>query len=124
MIGRPFPIRVALVGLVPVVFHIQGCKDLGSVETVKVSLTNSQAYQYPTVGGDEEGARISIQPRHYSISEIRRDAGTKWVATFVYQSTAGFVGSDDAEIETLTGSDGASPPRSVKRVVLHFDIHN
>ena len=124
MTGMRFAIRVSLVGLLPVVFHIQGCRDARSVETVRVSLANAQAYQYPTVGGDEEGARISVQPNHSIISEIRRNAETNWVATFVYQPTAGFVGSDYAEIEIVTGSDGTSPPRNVKRVVFHFDIHN
>jgi hypothetical protein len=124
MTGMRFAIRVTLVGLLPVVFQTQGCKDPSAVETIQVSLTNSQPYQYPTVSGDEDGARISIQPKHFIISEIRRNAETNWVATFVYQPTAGFVGSDYAEIEIVTGSDGASPPRNVKRVVFHFDIHN
>ena len=124
MKGVRFLSRVALVGLLPVVFHIQGCKEPGSVATVSVSLTNAQAYQYPTVSGDEESARISIQPKHYIISEIRRNAETNYVATFVYQPTAGFVGSDYAELEIMTGSDGSSPPRNVKRVVFHFDVHN
>jgi len=124
MKGIRFLIRVGLVGLLPVAFHIQGCKEPGSVDTVNISLTNAQAYQYPTVSGDEESARISIQPKHYIISEIRRNAETNYVATFVYQPTAGFVGSDYAELEIMTGSDGASPPRNVKRVVFHFDVHN
>ncbi len=84
MKGVRFLIRVALVGLLPVVFHIQGCKEPGSVATVSVSLTNAQAYQYPTVSGDEESARISIQPKHYIISEIRRNAETNYVATFSF----------------------------------------
>jgi hypothetical protein len=124
MTGIRSPIRVALVGLLPTVILTLGCGEPGAVETVNVSLTNSQAYQYPTVSGDEEGARISIQPKHYSTSEIRRNAETNWVATFVYQPTTGFVGSDYAEIEIMTGSDGASPPRNVKRVAFHFEIHN
>ncbi len=66
MTGLRFATRVTLVALLPVLFHTQACKDASSVETVKVSLNNSQAYQYP----------------------------------------------------------GASPPRNVKRVVFHFDIHN
>jgi len=124
MTGLRFATRVTLVALLPVVFHSQGCTNASSVETVRVSLTNSQAYQYPTVGGDEQGARVSVQPSHAITSEIRRNAETNWVATFVYQPTAGFVGSDYAEIEIVTGSDGASPPRNVKRVVFQFDIHN
>jgi hypothetical protein len=124
LIRTRFAIGVTFLALLPVVFQIQACKDASSVETVKVSLTNSQAYQYPTVGGDEDGATIVVQPNHSVISEIRRNAETNWVATFVYQPTAGYVGSDYAEIEIVTGSDGASPPRNVKRVVFHFDIHN
>jgi hypothetical protein len=124
MTGLRFATRVTFVALLPVVFQTQACNDASSVETVKVSLTNSQAYQYPTVGGDEEGARISVRPSHAITSEIRRSAETNWVATFVYQPTAGFVGSDYAEIEIVTGSDGASPPRNVKRVVFRFDIHD
>ena len=124
MTGLRFATRVTLVALVPVVFHSQACTNASSVESVRVSLTNSQAYQYPTVGGDEQGARISVQPSHAITSEIRRNAETNWVATFVYQPTAGFVGSDYAEIEIVTGSDGASPPRNVKRVAFQFDIHN
>jgi hypothetical protein len=117
-------IPVRLFVLLPVFIVMLGCRESGSVERVRVSLANSQVYEYPTVGGDEEGARISVQPKHYMTSEIRRNAGTNWVATFVYQPTSGFVGSDYAEIEILTGSNGATPPRNVKRVVFYFDIHN
>jgi hypothetical protein len=102
---------------------VVSCGEANTVETVRVSLVNSQSYEYPTVGGDEEGARISVEPQHASVSEIRRDAGTNWVATFVYQPTAGYVGVDRAEIEIFYGSDGASPG-NVKRVVFHFDIHD
>jgi hypothetical protein len=113
---------LAIVLLISV--HAQGCSDPIRVETIRVSLQNGEIYQFPTVGGDEEGARISTAPKHYNISEIRRNAATKWVATFVYQPAAGFVGSDYAEIETLTGSDGASAPTNVRRVAFQFGIHN
>jgi hypothetical protein len=112
------------VALVLIGVHAQGCSDTVRVETIRVSLQSGQIYQFPTVGGDEEGARIVTQPKHYSISEIRRDAETNWVATFVYQPAAGFVGSDYAEIEILTGSDGASPPTNVRKVAFQFDVHN
>src|SRR5437016_4772952 len=95
---------------------ILGCGEHDSVRIVSVSLKNTERYQYPTVGGDEEGARISTQAKHYSLSEIRRSAATNFVATYVYQSMAGFVGSDDTEIEVLTGSDGTSAPKNIKRI--------
>jgi hypothetical protein len=115
---------VASVLLLPLLISAQGCGEPNSFQAVSVSLTNTETYQYPTVGGDEEGARISTQPNHSSISEIRRDAATNWVAVYVYRPAAGFVGSDYAEVEIMTGSDGASAPTSVKRVAFHFVIHD
>lgn len=102
---------------------LAGCKEgTPSLEVRTVSLRNSDVFQYPTVAGDEEGARVSAQARHYTVSEIRRNAETNWVATYVYQPLSGFVGSDEAEIEILTGSDGASSPRTTTKIVFHFLI--
>ena len=106
------------------VVHLQGCRNASPFETISVSLTGVETYQYPTVGGDEDGARISTQAKHYGISEIRRDATTNWVATYVYQPVGGFVGADTVALEIFTGSDGASPPTNVKKVQIHFLIHN
>ena len=103
---------------------VQGCKNPDAVETVIVYLKNTETFQYRTVGGDEEGARISTQAAHFSISEIRRDASTDWYAVYVYQSAAGFVGEDHAEVEVMTGSDGASAPTNIKKMVFRFSIHH
>ena len=116
--------RSAAVVLLPLLVLLASCDDGAAVQTVNVSLKNSEVYQYPAAGGDEEGARISSQAAHYAISEIRRDAQTGWVSTYVYQPQAAFVGVDYVEIEILTGSDGASPPTSIKRVAFRFDVHN
>lgn len=98
------------------------CKEKVAVESLSVSMLNTDQYRHPTVGGDEEGARISMQATHYSVSEIRRDSETNWVATYVYQPTAGYTGTDDVELEILTGSDGATAPQ-VKKLRLHFLVH-
>jgi hypothetical protein len=103
---------------------VQGCKDPDSVETVIVYLKNTETFQYRTVGGDEEGATISVQAVHFSISEIRRDASTDWYAVYVYQPAADFVGEDHAEVEVMTGSDGASAPTNTKRLVFRFSVHD
>lgn len=116
-LATPFALLLALGSM-------HGCRGRDSVQIVNVSLKNTETYQYATVGGDEEGARISHQAKHYTLSEIRRDAATGFVATYVYQSTAGFVGSDYSEIEVLTGSDGASAPKNIKRIAFHFVIHD
>lgn len=114
---------IPFVFLLPPVVPLQGCRESNRTETVNVVLKNTETYEYPTVGGDEDGARISTQANHYSISEIRRTAETNWVAVYVYRPAAGFVGSDHAELEILSGSDGASPPTSIRRVAFHFVIH-
>lgn len=99
------------------------CKEKAGVETLSVSILNTDRYRHPTDGGDEEGARISMQASHYSVSEMRRDSETNWVATYVYQPTAGYTGTDDVELEILAGSDGATAPRIVRKVRIHFLIH-
>jgi len=104
------------------------CKDLGEGaaptprQVITVALRNTDTYQYPTVGGDEEGALITRQARHYRVSEIRRDASTGFVCVYVYQPLAGYTGNDYAEIEIRAGSDGASPPGSITRVGFQFII--
>jgi len=116
-----------LVGLIffsAVVVDLQGCKDPDAVETVIVYLKNTETFQYRTVGGDEGGARISTQATHYSISEIRRDASTDWYAVYVYQPAAGYLGEDHAEVEVMTGSDGASAPTNIKKMIFRFSIHH
>ena len=116
-------IRTACV-LAAAALCVQGCKDPDSVETVIVYLKNTETFQYRTVGGDEEGATIAVQAAHYSISEIRRDAATNWYAVYVYRPAAGFVGEDHAEVEVHTGSDGASAPTNIRKVVFRFSIHD
>jgi len=77
---RPF---ATLFALLPALVSVQGCQDRNSsenVENVSVSMKNTETYKYPTVSGDEQGARISTQAKHYSISEIRRNAETAFVA--------------------------------------------
>ena len=110
--------------LAAILVGVQGCKGSDSSETVIVYLKNTETFQYRTVGGDEEGATISVQAAHYSISEIRRDASTDWYAVYVYQSAAGFVGEDHAEVEVMTGSDGASAPTNIKKMIFRFSIHH
>ena len=99
------------------------CKEKVAAESLSVSILNTDQYRHPTVGGDEEGARISMQASHYSVSEIRRDSETDWVATYVYQPTAGYTGTDDVELDILTGSDGATAPQITKKVRIYFSIH-
>lgn len=119
---------VRVVALVPLVVGLFGCGDGVPVETVNVSLSSTETFEYPTVSGDEDGARIVTQAEYYSISEIRRGPETNWVATYVYRSEPGHVGTDYAEIEILATTFSGTPPYSavtniVKRLEFRFDIH-
>lgn len=113
-------LRIAV--LLPVCTVSIACDERVRTETISVSLSNTEIFNYSTVGGDEEGARIAHQPRHAVISEIRRGPETRWVATYVYQPEPGYIGSDHAQLEIFTGSSGASPP-DIQELLIEFDIH-
>ena len=110
--------------LLLLVIALAGCGDVDSVRAVRVSLVNSETYQYPTLVGDEEGAAVATQAKHYRISEVRRDSTTNWDAVYFYQPAAGFVGSDIAAIRVYRGSDGASPNTDIQEVRFYFSVGN
>jgi hypothetical protein len=114
--------RLLKTALLPICTMSIACDKGIPTETISASLSNSETFRYATVGGDEEGARIATRPRHALISEIHRGAETNWVATYVYQPMPGYIGSDYAQLEILTGSDGASPP-NIRMIVIAFAIH-
>ena len=92
--------------------------------TIAVSLKNSDTYEYRTgIGGDEEGASIILQAEHFEISDIVRNAETKWEAVYIYRPKPLFIGTDYVEIQLSTGSDGASPPTNVEIVKIRFKVN-
>ena len=109
-------------GLACAVVLLVGCSQSPDSETIDVSLAVGEVFQHSTVGGDEEGARIVRQAEHSAVSEIRRNFETGWIAVYMYQPAAGYTGSDRAEIEVSTGSDGASAPTRVTRIIFRFTI--
>jgi hypothetical protein len=115
--------------LILVLFQFPGCKqqsvnEQSVADGSTVPLKNTETYEYPTVGGDEDGARITKQASHYEVSEIRRNASTKYVAVYTYQPKTGYVGLDYVEIEIYTGSNGANPPSNIRTVKFNFVINN
>lgn len=78
---------------------------------INVSVTTAEVYEYHTgLSGDEEGAGILKQAKHYKISKFIRDSTTQWVAVYKYKAQNNYVGEDTVELELLTGSDGTGPP--------------
>jgi hypothetical protein len=91
---------------------------------ISVTITDQDIFEYKTgIGGDEEGAVITVQAQHYEISEIVRNSETNFEAVYRYKAKIGFKGSDYVEIETRTGSDGASPPPEINTIGINIVVN-
>jgi hypothetical protein len=99
-----------------------GCSPDSDTEVISAVLRSDETYQLDLVSGDEGGARVVEQARHFAVSEVRRDASTSWAARYVYVPAAGFVGNDRVELEVLSGSDIASVPARRRRISVRFTI--
>lgn len=74
-----------------------------------VVVKSTETYrQNLNISGDEDGAVIIKQATHFEISELKRDSTTNWSVVYFYKPEAGFTGTDSVNIETNTGSNGAS----------------
>lgn len=92
--------------------------------TIAISIQNSETYEYRTgIAGDEDGASILHQAKHFVVSDIVRNAETFWEAVYIYKPKPGFHGTDYVEIELSTGSDGASPPTNVEVVKIIIQVN-
>ncbi len=105
------------------------CKDSGEVyaplplQVITIDLRNTDTYHYPTTAsGDEEGALVTKQALHYSVSEIRRNASTNFRCVYVYQPQEGFSGSDYAEIEIYMNSEGTVAGSRITLVGFRFIV--
>ena len=109
------------------VLHLSCDSDnpVSSDSSLQITLKNTEQYEYNTkIGGDEEGAKIITQANHYHRSEIVRDESTSWAAVYKYEPASGYTGRDYVEIETQTGSDGASPPNEISIIKITFFVTN
>lgn len=84
----------------------------------------NDAYQYDLgLFGDEEGATISRQAKHFSSSLVERDI-SKTKVIYKYQPTQGFIGSDEVELQSQRGSDGSSHNKDKLITTIKFTITN
>lgn len=92
------------------------------VVELEVTVSNADKYEYDLgTFGDEEGARIHIQARHFETSVLGRDLNTSRII-YKYKSTAGYVGTDYVEIYSERGSDGASPNTEISIAKINLTI--
>lgn len=121
--------RLITILAVTTLFFFSACSKVmdpnpASDDTLKISLKNTDVYEHQTgISGDEEGAAIVVQARHYEISDIVRNAETGWAAVYRFKPQAGYKGTDYVEIELRTGSDGAGPATKIEIIKIRFQIY-
>ena len=91
---------------------------------MNVSLKMNDTYQYDLgLLGDEEGVTISRQATHFFSSLIERDI-SKGKITYKYQPVQGFIGSDEVELVSQKGSDGAAHNKDKLITTIKLTITN
>jgi hypothetical protein len=104
---------------------VQGCNtnDPDSLSnTLNVTLKSNASYQYDLgYFGVEEGAIISISPKHFKLNKLDRDINSGKVI-YTYVPSVGFTGTDTVELKSMRGSDGASANNNITTVLITFKI--
>ena len=118
--------RLVLIASI-LLFLATGCQtttDPATKEEIKeVTISSSEVFEYPTgISGDEETATIEQQPKNHEISRIVRDSTTNWEAVYQYKAKNEFRGTDYAEINIATGSDGESPNKNITLIKLTITV--
>ena len=102
-------------------------KDNSSInnsQTINVTIQANEDYQYDLgLFGDEEGATINCQATHFNTSIIERDLSIDKV-TYKYKPSPGYIGTDEVELKSERGSDGASPNDKIIITTIKFTITN
>ena len=120
-----FGLLTILFGLM---FLIQSCKKDSTpkpmTQTIIQTLRANQSYQFDLGNfGDEEGASISKQATNFSTSSVDREIYTGKVI-YKYVPATNFVGTDEVEIKSARGSDGASLNNKLVHTTIKFTITN
>ncbi|WP_209406416.1 hypothetical protein [Pseudozobellia sp. WGM2] len=86
-----------------------------------VTISNIEDYEYDLGSfGDEEGAGIQIQAKHFEVSDLERDINGQII--YKYRPISGFIGSDYVELKSGRGSDGASENTDITFVKITLNI--
>ena len=113
----------SLITLIGFLILVQGCNNNEPTpsNTLNMTLKTDATYQFDLrYFGDEEGATISIQPKHFEVSKIDRDINSGKVI-YTYVPSIGFTGTDSVELKSMRGSNGASA-NNITIVVIKFKI--
>jgi hypothetical protein len=123
--NKIFSFFVALFSLVVLT---QSCKKNTAVnstnQTITQTLKVNQSYQFDLGSfGDEEGASISRQASNFSTSMIDRENNSGEII-YKYVPAINFIGTDEVEIKSARGSDGASQCDKIINTTIKFIITN
>jgi hypothetical protein len=85
-----------------------------------ITIKNTDSYYHNFyLSGDEEGASIKVQAKHYEISELYRDEHMNVI--YYYKPLVDFVGDDFVIVETYSNKTGIGAG-TTRRVKLNFTI--
>jgi len=94
-----------------------------NTNTNNVTLTKNGTYHFELgYFGDEEGASISMQAIHFSVSKLDRDSTGK--IGYTYTPALNYTGTDEVELKSMRGSDGASANNTIIFTKIKFNISN
>lgn len=98
------------------------CEEEIVTHVKNVTLKNTELFIFDLgIYGDEEGARIIRQARHYESSVIIRDASTSYNTVYQYKALVEYYGFDEVEIETCSGGEGIRCDNA-ERLIIKFKI--
>lgn len=93
-------------------------------QEINVKIMNNETYLFDLgIFGDEEGVSISKQATHFSESTVERETNTGKVV-YKYTPATNFVGTDEVQIKSERGSDGASPNTKIIYTTIKFTVIN
>lgn len=91
-------------------------------QIITKTISENQSYQYDLGNfGDEEGVSITKQAIHFSKSELVRDVNTAKII-YNYTPNIDFIGSDEIEIRSERGSNGASSNNQIINTTIKLTI--
>jgi len=117
-----------LIILAGILIILPGCSNEEPVNKpaniISITVSRNETVHYDLGSfGDEEGALISKQASHYVISKTDRDINTGKIM-YTYTPAPGFTGSDEVELKSMRGSDGASANNHIIFTTIRFNISN
>jgi len=106
----------------------QGCSKedivIHSPDTNTVTLSRNKTYHFDLgYFGDEEGVGISRQATHYIVSKPDRDKTIRKIG-YTYTPALNFSGTDEVELKSMRGSEGASANNNIIITTIKFNISN